>query len=140
MNLFIDIDGVLLGKSPVTQQPALATHAEEFISFCLLHFNCYWLTTHCKGDVQTALDYLTPYSKPSFIEMLKNIKPSHFKTFKTEALFGDFYWIDDQPTAYEIQYLDENEVLDRWLQVNTCNNIDELESIINFFKQHQQIG
>ena len=35
LNIFIDIDGVLLGKSPETKRPALANYAKEFIEFSL---------------------------------------------------------------------------------------------------------
>ena len=134
MNLFIDIDGVLLGKSPDTKRPCLAHSAEDFLRFCLNTFDCYWLTTHCKGDASTAINYLRPYADEKFIALAKKIKPTSFKTFKTEALFGDFFWIDDQPTAYEIQYLDENDWLQYWIQVNTRKDINELSSALRFLK------
>jgi len=135
MNLFIDIDGVLLGRSPDTKQPCLANLAQDFLIFCLDTFDCYWLTTHCKGDPSTAVDYLRPYADDKFIALAEEIKPTNFKTFKTEALFGDFFWIDDQPTAYEIQYLDENNWLKYWVQVNTRKNINELSTALSFLKK-----
>jgi len=129
LNLFIDIDGVLLGKNETSDEVVLANHAAEFLEYSLKHFSCYWLTTHCKGSVETVIDYLTPYADAKFIELIKCIKPTNFRTFKTEALFGDFIWVDDQPTAYEIQYLDEQGLLDRWLQINTRKDINELRSL-----------
>ena len=61
MNLFIDIDGVLLGKSPITEQPVIANHTKIFLEFCLLNFDCYWLTTHCKeGKNDQVIRYLAP--------------------------------------------------------------------------------
>jgi len=135
MNLFIDIDGVLLGKSPDTRKPCLANSAEEFLKFCLETFDCYWLTTHCKGDASTAVDYLRPYADDKFITLAERIRPTNFKTFKTEALFGDFFWIDDQPTAYEFQYLDDNDWLKHWIQVNTRKDINELSSALRFLKK-----
>ena len=71
------------------------------------------------------------------LSLIKQIIPTTFKTFKTEALFGDFLWIDDQPTAYEIQYLDEKNFLNRWIQVNTRKNINELALIIEFLKKYK---
>jgi len=135
MNLFIDIDGVLLGKkTPEQNEICLAGYAEEFLDFALGKFDCYWLTTHCKGDTTKAIDYLSQYGDREFISLAKKVKPTNFKTFKTEALFGDFYWIDDQPMAYEIQYLDERGWLKYWLQVNTRNNYNELSNIIKFLE------
>jgi len=136
MNLFIDIDGVLLGKSPETNRPTLATHAKQFVEYVLDRFDCYWLTTHCKGSTDTAIDYLAPYSDPEFLTLIQKIKPTNYKTFKTEALFGDFLWIDDQPSAYEFQYLEENNLLRYWLQVNTRHNINALNQIITDLKSY----
>jgi len=137
MNLFIDIDGVLLGKSPITQQPLLANHAHQFLEFCLLNFDCYWLTTHCKeGKNDSVVNYLTPYVDSETLSLVQQVIPTCFKTFKVEALFGDFLWIDDQPTAYEIQYLDDHQLLNRWIQVNTRKNINELASAIKFLRKY----
>ena len=133
-NLFIDIDGVLLGKSPETKRPALANHAKEFLEFSLQNFDCYWLTTHCKGSSETVINYLRSYSDGEFLSLARKIKPTNFKTFKIEAFFGDFLWIDDQPTASEFQDLEENNLLNRWLQVNTRKNFNELSLIINDLK------
>jgi len=134
MNLFIDIDGVLLGKSPENNKPALANYAKDLLEYSLDNFDCYWLTTHCKGSAETAVDYLRAYADAEFLSLAEKINPTNFKTFKVEALFGDFYWIDDQPTAFEFQYLDEQGLLDRWLQVNTRRDMNELASIIAFLK------
>lgn len=136
MNLFIDIDGVLLGKSPLTSKPALANDAHKFLEFSLTNYQCFWLTTHCKGSADTALDYLRPFSDEAFLALARKIQPTDFKTFKTEALCGDYYWIDDQPSAYELQFLEETEALHRWLQINTRENFDGLNEILAFLKQH----
>jgi len=133
--LFTDIDGVLLGKSAETGECILAKHAQEFLEFCLDNFDCYWLTTHCRGSIDTVIDYLTPYADSEFMALVQKIKPTDFKTFKTEALFGNFIWVDDQPTAYELQVLEESNQLDRWYQVNTRKNPDDLLGLIGSLKQ-----
>lgn len=76
------------------------------------------------------LDYLRPYSNAAFIALAAKLKTTNFRTFKTEALSGDFLWIDDQPTAYELQVLDEKDWLDRWYQVNTRQDMDALTKLI----------
>lgn len=131
MNIFIDIDGVLLGKSAATGECTMANHAKYFLEFCLDNFDCYWLTTHCRGSTDTVLTYLAPYADAELCALLNKVKPTYFKTFKTEALFGDFIWVDDQPTAYEFQVLDDNNQLDRWYQVNTRKNPDDLLSLMS---------
>ena len=136
MNFYIDIDGGLLGKSPETRKCVLANYAAEFLQFSLQNFDCFWLTTHCKGSVDTVLRYLMPFADEEFMALAQQIQPTYFKTFKVEALAGDFLWIDDQPTAYELQYLDENDWLNRWIQVNTRKDINELGSTIRFLQRY----
>ncbi len=133
MKLYIDIDGVLLGKT-TDGKLSLAHQTVEFLQFALAHFDCYWLTTHCKGDASTALDYLAPYSSQEVMTLLSQIKATHFRTFKTEALNGDFIWIDDAPTAYEIQVLDENDWLDRWFEIDTRKDLGGLVALIPLLK------
>ena len=135
MNLFIDIDGVLLGKSLQNHQAQLANNSEEFIKFCLEYFDCYWLTTHCRGSTDTVIDYLHPYATHEFLVLIERIQPTNFRTFKTEALFGDFIWIDDQPTAYELQLLDENNWFDRWFEVNTRHDMNALSKLIPMLRK-----
>ncbi|MDR2802386.1 MAG: hypothetical protein LBB31_04120, partial [Prevotellaceae bacterium] len=55
--LYVDIDGVLLTSKHV----GAADHVAEFIDFTTSHFDCYWLTTHCKGNALTAVNYLSNY-------------------------------------------------------------------------------
>lgn len=130
MNLFTDIDGVLLGKCPDTDRVKLANYAKEYLRFCIQHFECYWLTTHCRGSIGTVIDHLQPFADGELLSLVKEIKPTNFRTFKTEALFGDYIWVDDQPTAYEFMQLEEREQLHCWYQVNTRKDINELSSLI----------
>jgi len=130
MILFTDIDGVLLGKCPETGRITLANFAKEYLQFCIDHFDCYWLTTHCRGSIDTVIDYLQPFADNELLTLIRKIKPTYFKTFKTEALFGDFIWVDDQPTAYELMHLEQNNQLHYWYQVNTRHNINELSTLI----------
>ena len=133
-NLFIDIDGVLLGRCPNSQQIALAQQATEFLRVVLDRYDCYWLTTHCRGSAAPALEYLSRYGDDEFLDLANQIKPTHFVTFKVEALFGDYFWVDDQPTAYEQKFLQDRGWFDRWLQVDTRKNPFALVDVIEFLK------
>ncbi len=77
--LYIDIDGVLL----TAKNPKKADNVEEFLSFITLNFDCYWLTTHCKGEVYPVVSYLSKYFYNETMNLLRKIKPTHWDTLKT---------------------------------------------------------
>jgi hypothetical protein len=126
MKLYIDIDGVLLGT--VDGEPQLSEGAECFIAFVLEKFECYWLTTHCKGSVEPVLSYLRRYSSDDFYSSIQKIKPTSFDVLKTEAidLSEEFIWIDDSPLNSEIEMLDQHGKLNSWHEVNTYKYPDDL--------------
>jgi len=105
---------------------ALARHAAEFVDFLLGRYEVYWLTTHCCGDAQAVLDYLGRYASADFVARLSPIKPTRFDVLKTEALAGDFYWLDDSPLQIELAELRRRHLFDRWIEVNTRQRPDDL--------------
>lgn len=135
-NLFLDVDGVLLGKlDPNSPEIVLARHAEEFLLLATSEkFSCRWLTTHCKGDSRTVLEYLRPHCPDSIMVMLAGIQPTNFRTLKTEVLEGDFYWIDDAPLAAEIEWLDARGLRERWIKVDTRRHPDDLTVAVKVLK------
>ena len=124
--LYVDIDGVLLTK----KQPRKAEGVDTFIDFAISNFQCYWLTTHCKGDSQTALNYLTRYFESSMLNKLTKFKSTTWDALKTDGidLKSDFYWLDDAPLKYEVNYLKSINKSDRLIIVN-LENQNELERI-----------
>jgi len=126
-NLFLDVDGVLLGKCDThSAEVVRAKHVREFLEFALTNFECYWLTTHCQGIASAVVDLIRPYGADDVLGMLSKIRPTRFVTLKTEALFGDFFWLDDAPIAAEKAWLTEHGLLDRWIEVNTRERPDDL--------------
>ncbi len=120
MNLYLDIDGVLLGKAdPNSPEIHLASGAEEFLAFALARFRCFWLTTHCQGRTEGVLKYLAPYGPTEFMALAAKVKPTSFQAMKTEALEGDFLWLDDAPMQCELDWLSARGWLDRWIRVDT---------------------
>jgi len=106
MNLYLDIDGVMLGKEdPNSPEIRLAHHAEEFLAFALALFDCFWLTTHCQGRTEEVLRHLAPYCSVDFLDLAAKVKPTCFQVMKTEALDGDFLWLDDAPLQCELDWL-----------------------------------
>lgn len=124
IRLYLDLDGVLLGQT--NGRTVLAPHAEEFVDFALAHFSIYWLTTHCDGDAQQVLDYLCPFVPAPLLDKLKAISPTSFRVLKTEALDGDFYWLEDRPLAAELADLRRRGLGERWIEVNTRLRADDL--------------
>ena len=55
MNIYLDIDGVLLAND---LNPA--NHAPEFLRYVLDHYpdSTYWLTTHCNGDAAVPIQHI----------------------------------------------------------------------------------
>jgi hypothetical protein len=103
--LYIDIDGVLLTRKTT----AAADGAEDFIKFITDHFECYWLTTHCKGNALTAINYLSNHFPADILKKLEKVEVTNWNTSKTEAInFQEkFIWIDDFAFDYERAILSE---------------------------------
>lgn len=101
--LYIDIDGVLLKN----REDKAVEGISSFVRFIVSNFDCYWLTTHCKGDAQTAMEYLSEYLTYEDLKLLQKVKATDWNTLKTEAIdfTSDFYWIDDYAMNAEKEIL-----------------------------------
>lgn len=124
--LYLDIDGVLL----TTKGSKPSADSEEFIEFITDNFDCYWLTTHCKGNKNTALKYLGSYFSQPIINKLMQVKETNWDCLKTEAIdfSSNFVWLEDSPMEAEKRVLRENQVLISLIIIN-LNNPDELKQI-----------
>ena len=131
MKLYIDIDGVLLNYDTDTR----ADHSVELIDYITKEFDCYWLTTHCKGDSAPAIEYLSGYFPPEIIEKLKKVKPTYWEDLKTEGIDFDrnFIWLDDYPFNAELSVLENFGVSDSIYRVNLANE-NELENVLTHLK------
>ena len=87
MNLYLDIDGVLLDYNTETY----AKGAIELIEYVTSEFDCYWLTAHCKGDSMPAIEYLSGYFPPDVIEKLRKVKPTYWEDLKELTLIETSY-------------------------------------------------
>jgi hypothetical protein len=114
----LDIDGVLLAKGG-SQPEGIA----EFLAFATASFECYWLTTHCKGDASNAIRYLSRSYPEQLVAQLGAIRPTNWDTLKTEAIdfSSPFVWLDDQPFEAEKRVLVQNNCSDSLLIVNLRN-------------------
>ena len=131
MRIYLEIDGVLLNCDSDTR----AAYSIELIDYITNEFDCYWLTTHCKGDVTPAIDYLAKYFPAETIEKLKTIKPTYWEDLKTEGIDFDenFLWLDDYPFQAELSVLEHFGVADSIYKVNLRNE-NELLTVLNHLK------
>ena len=129
-NLYIDIDGVLLGrKSPAELETGLANGAERFLKVAVKYYNCYWLTSHCKnGNLKDVLDRLRPYATKRIIKLAEQIKPTNWHGRKTNAIdfSEDFLWVEDNLFDSEKAILQEQGCLDKLIEVDTRERLDDL--------------
>lgn len=126
VNLYIDIDGVLLD----TRHQSVPIGGCEFVEFIINNFHCYWLTTHCHGDCLPAISYLSFYYPPKMIDMLRRIAPTSWDTLKTEAIdfSKPFVWLDDYAFQAEKGILKIHDAEDCLVLLN-LNRTNELNSI-----------
>lgn len=123
--LYIDIDGVLL-----TKQQQLPEGTVRFVEWIVQHFECYWLTTHCRANVNNAIVYLSRFYDTETIDLLKTIQPTNWETLKTEAIdFSQpFFWLEDYPFEAEMRILEENHAMSSLIKVD-LNQDRELERV-----------
>jgi hypothetical protein len=131
MNIYLDVDGVLLNHDGT-----LANHADEFLA-AMVHSGhpVHWLTTRCRdGDSSTVVAVLGRLVQPSTVELLTLIKPTSWATSKLEAieLRSPFIWFDDQPLQFEIEELQECGLLDGWVKVDLLSEPDQLGTLRMF--------
>lgn len=129
MNIYLDIDGVLLdGDDP-------AKNASQFISYVVSRYPTYWLTTHCKGDATPAIEYLRQVFDAETMDLITKIQPTNWDVAKTEAidLKQPFLWFDDNLFSYERRALEEQGVLDNCIIVDLKKDPNQLQRFIESF-------
>ncbi len=119
MNIYLDIDGVLLTKNG---RPAPGL--KEFLEQIVGRHSCYWLTTHCRGGADRSLEIFENKVSSIVLELIKHIRPTNWKTLKTEAIdfSQDFRWFDDYVMKVELEVLKEKGVLDKLILVDLSKN------------------
>ena len=132
MNIYLDIDGVLLAN-----EENLAIGATEFIKYAIEHFDVYWLRAHCMhGTTEHAIDYLNRASKEDLRPWLEKFKPVTWSLKKTEAIdfSKPFLWFDDNCFTGEKIDLLEHNVLNSWIEVNLAKYPDQMVHELKLLK------
>ena len=134
MNIYLDIDGVLIHDS-LDKYQQVANGLVEFLKYITDNHDVYWLTTHCKGDTEHLLNYLGDRFPEEAMQYVKLIKPTNWDTWKTEAIdfSKDFRWLDDDVFDAELEDLKKNKCEDKLINIDLIKNPNQLQKIINEF-------
>lgn len=128
MNIYLDIDGVLL----INDKQA-SPHADEFLNAVLSKFpdSTYWLTTHNWKGENRAKDVLAPHLQPATVKLLDNIKPSEWGELKTDAIDfnNDFLWFDDDLWPDELEVLENNDASHRFVMIDLSKDPEQLKKL-----------
>ncbi len=130
MNIYLDIDGVLL-----THDGKLACCAHEFLTYVTSHHPTYWLTTHCRGDIVNTHEFLKRSFPPETYAVAKQIIPTNWNTYKTEAIdfTQPFLWFDDVIFAGEKMKLSQQSVIENWIEVDLRKDENQLQKFLTHF-------
>ncbi|MEF3691523.1 MAG: hypothetical protein V3574_00520 [Candidatus Moraniibacteriota bacterium] len=130
MNIYLDIDGVLLKKDG-----SLAEYFDEFLEFFVDKHNVFWLTTHCQGRDNNAIWHINQYNEVSkrSLELLQKIKPTDWQTLKTEGIdfSQDFIWFDDYLLEAEKEILKKYGADQKVILINLNENPDILKDVLS---------
>lgn len=132
MNLYLDIDGVILDK----KQGCPAYGLEPFLRFTTTYFRCFWLTTHCNGDASATIISLASRIPKETLGLMSNIQPTRWRLWKTEAIdfTQPFYWLDDYAFDSEKAILREQGCETSLILVDLNAHPQQLEEIQKQFK------
>lgn len=127
MNIYLDVDGVLL-----TKEGKPAQHLDIFLRNIVM-FDCYWLTTHCKGNTDRVIGHLFNKIPLQSLYIAQTFKPTNWISWKTEAIdfTKDFLWLDDNIFVTEERVLKSHNCLHKFIKVDLINNPDQLISLFN---------
>lgn len=127
MNIYLDIDGVLLTK---LGEPA--PHSLESLKYLTANHAVFWLTTHCHGGENRAPEHLYPKFPPEAKIYIDKILPTNWGTWKTDAIdfSQDFRWLDDDVYQPEYDTLAKHNCSDKLIKVDFRENPGQLKNII----------
>ena len=145
INLYLDIDGTLIQDAcinPTTGLKTIASGALELLQFSVNHFNCFWLSYYARGKkpnnisrvFRDALDVqVLPNEWTEVFGMIKNAK---WTTNKTQGIDLNipFFWIDDNVSDADQDFLKNNGVFATVINVNLDRNPNDLHRVLQILK------
>ena len=128
MNIYLDIDGVLLINETNT-----ALYADELIQRILEVYpdSVYWLTTHDWNGENNIEETFAPYLKPETVKLLHKIKSTKWKELKTDGIdfSKKFLWLDDDLWPEELLALEKHNATDNFIMIDLKKDPEQLKKI-----------
>ena len=128
MNVYLDIDGVLLAN-----EKSAANYADEFLQVVLAAYpdSTYWLITHNWRGENRAKEVLAPYLRAETVPLLDKIKPTVWNEMKTNGInFSEkFIWLDDDLWEDELKVLEQHNATDNFILIDLKKNPDQLKDV-----------
>lgn len=128
MNVYLDIDGVLL-----VDKKHAAHYADEFLQAILEKYPdaTYWLTTHNWNGEDHIKEMLAPYLKPETVPLLDKVKLTQWSDRKTEAINfdEDFLWFGADLWPDELKVLEAHEAAEQFILVRLDQDPDMLKKL-----------
>ena len=135
MNIYLDIDGVLLTDS-LSNPGRPSEYSLELLRALTSKYKVFWLTTHCRGGENHAPERLYPKFPPETKEYIDKIIPTDWGTWKTDAIdfTQDFRWLDDDVYPEELDVLANNNASDKLIHIDLQKNPGQLKEVIQLLK------
>lgn len=128
MNIYLDIDGVLLADRATP-----AYYADEFLQAVLAKYpdSTYWLTTHAWNGENVISHSLAPYLAADTQALLSRIKVADWGNDKTDGIdFSQpFLWFDDDLFDGERKALEQHNALTSQVRIDLAGNPRQLEEV-----------
>ena len=128
MNIYLDIDGVILANETHT-----AIGADELLQRVLTEYpdSTYWLTTHSWRGENNTKEVLAPYLKSETVLLLDKIKHAKWDEIKTDGIdFSQkFLWLDDDLWPEELEVLEKHNVTDNFILIDLKKDPEQLKKI-----------
>jgi hypothetical protein len=128
MNIYLDIDGVLLINETNT-----APYADELIQRLLEVYpdSVYWLTTHDWNGENNIKETFAPYLKPQTAKLLHKIKSTKWKELKTDGIdfSKKFLWLDDDLWPEELLALEKYNATENFIMIDLKKDPEQLKKI-----------
>ena len=124
MNIYLDIDGVLLAN-----ENNVAEGADDFLQYVIKNHDVYWLTTHCHGVATVPVERFGHMFEPETQKLLPKIRATDWREAKTEAIdFSQpFLWFDDDLYDDERNALFKHGAIGSWIEVDLAKNPEQLK-------------
>jgi len=135
VDIYLDIDGVLLSDSPHDHGNPTA-HSLELLKFLTDNYKVFWLTSNCYQGENHITEVLYPKYPEEARVYIDKIIPTNWNRWKTEAIdfSQDFRWLDDDVYDTELAVLAKNNCSDKLVKIDLINNPEQLRDVIAFLE------